>query len=158
MRAPSTWKPIRPQPDISIAYLAAREFETPLQVLEKRIQAYFEVKVNPDLLRTALRGQRGQVAFDAVRTWVGGWTTTGRLHSERIPCLFCGKGEDAMPHYVKCNAFLRVLDAAQWQASQIHNLDPCFLFGVNPISVHRPSRKHCLQPSPPQERCDKANA
>ena len=46
-----------------------------------------------------------ETASAATKTWLAGWATNRRLHSDEVcGCLFGGGecGEDSLPHYVRC--------------------------------------------------------
>ena len=44
------------------------------------------------------------VTLSLLRSWVNGWPTSGRFHSEAAGCRFgCKGGEDRLEHYCRCS-------------------------------------------------------
>ena len=55
------------------------------------------------VLPKALLRVGSQQAVYAIRFIFNGWTTAHRMHSEPLPCVFCGRGSDSLSHYIACD-------------------------------------------------------
>ena len=65
-----------------------------------------------DLLRR-VRMMRQHLACCAIKTYLNGWTTAGRMHSDDPGCIFgCAGCPDALLHYLFCPSFNFALGAA----------------------------------------------
>ena len=57
-------------------------------------------------MRTALNKSNSRIMHSAMKSWLGGWCTSHRLHEDsRLPCLFgcpAGEAEDSWLHYGQC--------------------------------------------------------
>ncbi len=74
---------------------------------------------------------------DVLRTYLNGWTTADRRHSEPLPCIFCKEpGSDAMKHNAcQCGHLADVMDAS---VSTPPGPFSCLLrFGVCPLEPSR---------------------
>ena len=63
-------------------------------------------------LQVLLRRHAGHVATTVIKTWLGAWTTSRRMHEPTIMKCFLGcDHEDNMSHYFQCVRFSRCFGA-----------------------------------------------
>ena len=77
-----------------------------LSLVQQRILLHAGIPDAPvEIWADRLRHSREHFKWCNVKTWLGGWTTSRRMHeASALQCVFgCYNCEDAWTHYVKCS-------------------------------------------------------